>query len=417
MQGGVPLSLKAIDPSSSSSTSSSTTAGKSSMSSSSSPSTPTTVKSVSIISKKDELEHHHFSNDDDEDDDEDADDCGDDLSHVSDITYESMRRPHAIGHHHHHHHGGYDSHMMMRRQSVSIPLVSDSSSFGGAGYHNNTGHFLDTTRRGSLGSVFPRAPIGMAFLNDLEDSTKDMTATSVAAIAKDGSPSRSFRMFGPSASDIGPAPGSGNRSKAAAAAAAAANANANVIANLDLVRESPELTELQYHAKESVTPSRESVGVSISGNANTGFEKEVGSGRRLSRTPTPQNLGNDVGGSGGGESQDSAVSTGGGNVRSMSGVSTGSYANESYGEADTASVSGGGQDNGLDPRVLRLEVEATLHRTLEVECMLTIKELQSYEAQAATADIECTRAVQALHEAAMIKRERRRLLDVAIQER
>jgi hypothetical protein len=72
---------------------------------------------------------------------------------------------------------------------------------------------------------------------------------------------------------------------------------------------------------------------------------------------------------------------------------------------------------GIDSRLLRLEVESTLHKTLEVEYMLTLKEIKSYEAQLATAELECNRALQALHEAEMVKRERRRELDLALQDR
>ncbi|KAJ3191105.1 hypothetical protein HK101_008084 [Irineochytrium annulatum] len=66
---------------------------------------------------------------------------------------------------------------------------------------------------------------------------------------------------------------------------------------------------------------------------------------------------------------------------------------------------------------LRLEVETTLHKTLELECVLTLKELKSFEAQAAAAEVEYARALQAFREAEMIKEERRRELDSALAER
>ncbi|KAJ3219101.1 hypothetical protein HDU67_002757 [Dinochytrium kinnereticum] len=65
---------------------------------------------------------------------------------------------------------------------------------------------------------------------------------------------------------------------------------------------------------------------------------------------------------------------------------------------------------------LRLEVETTLHKTLELEYMLTMKEFKSYETQAATAEIELNRATVAYKETEAILRERRRELDSAIQE-
>ncbi|KAJ3238662.1 hypothetical protein HDU81_007400 [Chytriomyces hyalinus] len=67
--------------------------------------------------------------------------------------------------------------------------------------------------------------------------------------------------------------------------------------------------------------------------------------------------------------------------------------------------------------LLRHQVAATLHKTLQLEHMLTQKELESYEKQCATAHLECHRALSALHASQVVMRERRRDLDVAIMER
>ncbi|KAJ3194762.1 hypothetical protein HK101_001933 [Irineochytrium annulatum] len=77
-------------------------------------------------------------------------------------------------------------------------------------------------------------------------------------------------------------------------------------------------------------------------------------------------------------------------------------------------------DAGLstgEGRQLRLEVETTLHKTLELEHMLTTKELQSYEAQSHQTEMECARALKALQEAQRVKRERKAELEMALQER
>ncbi|KAJ3114885.1 hypothetical protein HDU96_001503 [Phlyctochytrium bullatum] len=75
-----------------------------------------------------------------------------------------------------------------------------------------------------------------------------------------------------------------------------------------------------------------------------------------------------------------------------------------------------GSPQSLDQK-LRLEVETTLHKTLELEYMLTVKEYKSYEAHSEAAELEYTRAAQAYREAEAVLRDRRRELDTAIQER
>ncbi|KAJ3067009.1 hypothetical protein HDU98_009762 [Podochytrium sp. JEL0797] len=67
--------------------------------------------------------------------------------------------------------------------------------------------------------------------------------------------------------------------------------------------------------------------------------------------------------------------------------------------------------------LLRSQVASTLHKTLQLEHKLTLKELESYEKQLATADLACHRALAALHAAQVVQLERRRELDVAIMER
>ncbi|KAJ1559531.1 hypothetical protein HK405_010266, partial [Cladochytrium tenue] len=80
--------------------------------------------------------------------------------------------------------------------------------------------------------------------------------------------------------------------------------------------------------------------------------------------------------------------------------------------ASTASSDGGHprrrmQMMSMDPRMLRLEVEATLHRTLEMEYLLTAKELQSFKVQAASAEVEHAAAISAVEEAEAVLRQRR----------
>ncbi|KAJ3142592.1 hypothetical protein HK100_000492 [Physocladia obscura] len=66
---------------------------------------------------------------------------------------------------------------------------------------------------------------------------------------------------------------------------------------------------------------------------------------------------------------------------------------------------------------LRTQVATTLHKTLQLEYKLTLKEMESYEKQNATAAMECQRALLALHAAQVVVRERRRDLDLAVIER
>ncbi|KAI8612263.1 hypothetical protein BC830DRAFT_587446 [Chytriomyces sp. MP71] len=74
-------------------------------------------------------------------------------------------------------------------------------------------------------------------------------------------------------------------------------------------------------------------------------------------------------------------------------------------------------DSAHHRALLRQQVASTLHKTLQLEYTLTSKELESYEKHSATADLECHRALAALHAAQVVMRERRRDLDVAIMER
>ncbi|KAJ3293010.1 hypothetical protein HDU79_000788 [Rhizoclosmatium sp. JEL0117] len=67
--------------------------------------------------------------------------------------------------------------------------------------------------------------------------------------------------------------------------------------------------------------------------------------------------------------------------------------------------------------LLRSQVASTLHKTLQLEHKLTMKELESYEKQNAAAELELQRSVAALHAAQVVLRERRRELDIAIMER
>ncbi|KAJ3105828.1 hypothetical protein HDU97_007472 [Phlyctochytrium planicorne] len=65
----------------------------------------------------------------------------------------------------------------------------------------------------------------------------------------------------------------------------------------------------------------------------------------------------------------------------------------------------------------RYEVESTLHKTLEMDYFLTLRELKSYKNLADTAALEYRRAFSAMEEAEKIFQERRKDLEIAIQER
>ncbi|KAJ3030568.1 UNVERIFIED_CONTAM: hypothetical protein HDU68_008585 [Siphonaria sp. JEL0065] len=73
--------------------------------------------------------------------------------------------------------------------------------------------------------------------------------------------------------------------------------------------------------------------------------------------------------------------------------------------------------NSTSQKSLRSQVASTLHKTLQLEHKLTLKELESYEKQSAASELECQRAIAALHAAQVVQRERRRELDLAIMER
>ncbi|KAJ3117748.1 hypothetical protein HDU96_005713 [Phlyctochytrium bullatum] len=65
----------------------------------------------------------------------------------------------------------------------------------------------------------------------------------------------------------------------------------------------------------------------------------------------------------------------------------------------------------------RMEVESTLHKTLELDYLLTVKELRSYENLAETATVEYQRAVAAFDEAEKFAQEKRREVEIALQEK
>ncbi|KAI9354089.1 hypothetical protein DFJ73DRAFT_319803 [Zopfochytrium polystomum] len=214
--------------------------------------------------------------------------------------------------------------------AVSITQPSEFARNGGAAENDP-----DSIKSPAAGT-FPRPAIGMAFLNDLHDSSQD---------------ERSFRMFGPSISiDVARTDSNGSRT----------------------VPRTP---------KEAPPPSP--------------FEKEVGGHRRLSLT-----LGQ----------------------ADRSSAEQDSFAEMPQTSSDVpfSTEPGWSRRRGsrsFDPRLLRLEVEATLHRTLEMECILTAKELQSYEAQCVTAEVSHARSLAALEEAESVLRERRLQLEAATRHR
>ncbi|KAJ3216654.1 hypothetical protein HDU67_009182 [Dinochytrium kinnereticum] len=65
----------------------------------------------------------------------------------------------------------------------------------------------------------------------------------------------------------------------------------------------------------------------------------------------------------------------------------------------------------------RIEIEATLHKTLELDYLLTVKELKSYENLAETAGMEYVRALAAFEDAEKFALEKRRELQAALQDR